>query len=153
MTKGIKLTYLAITINLVIASIIIIRMFQSFNDLIDIITDWPLNVGIGILALYVSGYYIGKKMEFLISQKKWNSILTGIIGLLLVLLIGIIFGSTVGFLQEGLENLDRENGFKNALFDYYVKPLFWIVLFGIIPTIIVGGIMGFGIKKTCYNNV
>jgi hypothetical protein len=145
--KGIRLTFLAITINLIIATIIIITMFGNFNDLTDMLTDWPLNLGIGISALYISGYYIGKRMELLIDIKKWNSILTGMIGLLIILLIGILFGSTIGFLQEGIENIDRENGLSNALFDYYVKPLFWIMFFGIIPTIIFGGLMGYGIKK------
>ena len=122
-------------------------MFGNFNDLTDMLTDWPLNLGIGISALYISGCYIGKRMELLIDIKKWNSILTGMIGLLIILLIGILFGSTIGFLQEGIENIDRENGLSNALFDYYVKPLFWIMFFGIIPTIIFGGLMGYGIKK------
>jgi hypothetical protein len=64
------------------------------------------------------------------------------------LLIGILFGSSVGFLQEGLNHIDREGQLSDSLFDYYIKPLFWIMLFGIIPTIIVGGIMGWKIKTT-----
>ncbi|WP_452231370.1 hypothetical protein [Lacinutrix sp. MEBiC02595] len=152
MKKGTKLAYIRITINLIIAGILIITTFGKFSDLTDIISDWPLNLGVGITALYIAGYYVGKKMEFLIDHKKWNSILIGIIGLLTILLVGIFFGSTVGFLQEGIENIERENGLKNALFDYYIKPLFWIILFGIIPTILVGGIMGYGIKKKCNNN-
>ena len=152
MKKGTKLAYIGITINLIIAGILIITTFGKFSDLTDIISDWPLNLGVGITALYIAGYYVGKKMEFLIDHKKWNSILIGIIGLLTILLVGIFFGSTVGFLQEGIENIERENGLKNALFDYYIKPLFWIILFGIIPTILVGGIMGYGIKKKCNNN-
>ena len=86
-------------------------------------------------------------MEKAIKSRKLNSILTGIIGLNLILLFGIIFGSTVGFIEEGLGEFDRENGIKDALFDYYVKPLFWIFLMGIIPTIIVGGALGYGIKN------
>jgi hypothetical protein len=146
LNKGKNLAYIGITVNLIIAGIIIISMFGKFSDLIDIISDWPLNLGIGITALYISGNYIGKKMEYLINHKNWNSILIGIIGLLSILLIGIFFGSTVGFLQEGIENIGQENGLKNALIDYYIKPLFWIILFGIIPTILVGGIMGWNLK-------
>ncbi|PCI08163.1 MAG: hypothetical protein COB73_07225 [Flavobacteriaceae bacterium] len=151
MKKGIKLTLVGITINLFIAGILIITTFGKFSDLTDILSDWPLNLGVGILALYISGNYIGKKITYLINEKKWNSIFTGIIGLLTILIIGIFFGSTVGFLQEGIRNINLEDGFKNALIDYYVKPLFWIILFGIIPTIFIGGIMGYGIKKTYFN--
>ncbi len=144
--KNTRLTFFAITLNLIIAASIIV-IFTEFKGLINLFSDWPFNLGIGILSLYISGNYIEKRMEFVIHEKKWNSILTGMIGLLLILIIGMFFGSTVGFLQEGIKNINRENGLKNALFDYYVKPAFWILIFGIIPTIIIGGIMGYGIKS------
>lgn len=150
MKKSIVLTYLSIIFNLIIAAIIIIWTF-GFKDLIDIIVSLPLNVFVGIFGLFIGGYYISILMENLIKNRKWNSILTGIIGLILILLIGVLIGSSVGFIQEGIQDFSKENGIKNALFDYYVKPLFWIFLFGIIPTIIVGGFLGYGIKKTCYN--
>tara|TARA_R110002072_G_scaffold301970_1_gene483143 strand:+ start:63 stop:524 length:462 start_codon:yes stop_codon:yes gene_type:complete len=141
-----KLTFLSIIVNLIIAAIIIIWTF-GFKDLIYSLTYLPLNLFVGVCGLFISGYYISIKMEKAIKSRKLNSILTGIIGLNLILLFGIIFGSTVGFIEEGLGEFDRENGIKDALFDYYVKPLFWIFLMGIIPTIIVGGALGYGIKN------
>lgn len=141
-----KLTFLSIVFNLIVAGIIIIWTF-GFKELVYSITYLPLNLFVGICGLFFSGYYISIKMEKLIKSSKWNSILTGIIGLITILFIGIIFGSTVGFIEEGIGDFDKENGIKNALFDYYVKPLFWIFLMGIIPTIIVGGVLGYGIKK------
>jgi cell shape-determining protein MreD len=126
--------------------------FGGFEGLIEIINELALNLSVGILGLYIAGYFIGKKTEILINEKKWNSILVGIVALILILLIGILFGSSVGFLQDGLNHIDREGQLSDSLFDYYIKPLFWIMLFGIIPTIIVGGIMGWKIK-TCYNTV
>jgi hypothetical protein len=141
-----KLTFLSILFNLIVAGLIIVWTF-GFKDLNDFITSLPLNLLVGICGLFIAGYYISLKMEKLIKFRKWNSVLTGIIGLILILLIGVLIGSSVGFIEEGIENFDRENGIKNALFDYYVKPLFWIFLFGIIPTVIVGGILGYGIKK------
>jgi uncharacterized membrane protein len=100
-----------------------------------------LNLGVGILALYISGFFIGNKIEYLIFCKKWKAVLTGIFGLFLVLLIGISVGSTVGFLQEGIEEIGSAYGLKNALFDYYIKPFYWILLLGVIPTTIIGGLM------------
>ncbi|PHS63385.1 MAG: hypothetical protein COB12_09560 [Flavobacterium sp.] len=146
MKNSTKLTFLSILFNLIVAGIIIIWTF-GFKDLIDFITSLPLNLLVGICGLFIAGYYISLKMEKLIKFRKWNSVLIGIIGLILILLIGVLIGSSVGFIEEGIETFDRENGIKNALFDYYVKPLFWIFLFGIIPTVIVGGILGYGIKK------
>lgn len=146
MKNSTKLTFLSIIFNLIVAGIIIIWI-SGFKDLIDLFVNITLNLFIGIFGLFVAGYYISIKMEKLIKSRKWNSVLTGIIGLILILFIGVLFGSTVGFIEEGIENIDRENGITKALFDYYVKPLFWIFFFGIIPTLIVGGILGYGIKK------
>jgi len=147
MKKGIKLAYTGITVNIIIAIIIMIAIHGDYSGLTDVVSDWPLSLGVGILALYISGKYIGNKMEFLIDHKKWNSILVGIIGSLIILIIGIGFGSTVEFIKEGIENIDSEYRLKNTLIDYYAKPITWILLFGIIPTIVVGGIIGYAIKK------
>lgn len=141
-----KLTFFSITFNLIVAGIIIIWTF-GFKDLIDIIISLPLNLFVGIFGLFIGGYYISIEMENVIKKRKWNSIMTGIIGLISILLIGVLIGSSVGFIEEGIQDFGKENGIKKALFDYYVKPLFWIFLFGIIPTVIIGGILGYGIKK------
>ena len=76
-------------------------------------------------------------MENLICEKKWNSILFGMLGLMLILIYG---GSTVGFVKEGLK---RGNNVYEAIVDYYFKPFFWILIFGFIPTLISGGILGY----------
>lgn len=41
--------------------------------------DWSLNLIVGILGLYSSGYFIGKIMEIIIEKKRLNAILIGII--------------------------------------------------------------------------
>lgn len=132
--------------------LIFIYTFGGFEGLIEVINELALNFSVGILGLFIAGYFIGKKTEILINEKKWNSIFVGIVALILILFIGILFGSSVGFLTDGLNHIDREGQLSDSLFDYYIKPLFWIMLFGIIPTIIVGGIMGWKIK-TFKNNV
>lgn len=145
MTKGIKFTFIIISINLLIAALIFISMF-GVNDLKDFLFSLPLNIGVGIFGLFFSGYFIGKRMENLINVKELNKIFVGILGLLLILLIAIILGSTVGFLEEGLANINPEYKITDALFDYYFKPLFWIMLFGIIPTIVAGMFLGYFVK-------
>ncbi len=60
---------------------------------------------------------------------------------LLVLLSGTIIGSTLGFVQEcDYHSWPSELG--NDIFDYFVKPLYWIGIFGSIPASIIGGIWG-----------
>jgi hypothetical protein len=145
MNKAIKLTFIIISINLLIAALICISMF-GVNSLKDFLFSLPLNIGIGIFGLYFLGYFIGKRMENLINKKELNKIFVGILGLLLILLIAIILGSTVGFLEEGLVNINSYYKITDALFDYYFKPLFWVMLFGIIPTIVTGMFLGYFIK-------
>ena len=148
MENGVKLTYGAISINLIIAGIMYVILFGEYISLGQLIILWPLHLGIGIFALYLSGHVVGNKMEYLIVQRKWNSILTGIVGLLIILLIGVLSGSSVGFLPEAISHIKSGNGLKDYLFDYYRLPLYWIFLFGHIPTIIAGGITGYLIKKS-----
>jgi len=154
MNKAVNYTYITVGINLLIAVLIFLWLLTEtknpLKDLVDFILDFPLNFGLGITALFVSSYYIGIKMQNLICEKKWNSILIGMLGLMLILILGVFGGSTVGFVEEGLM---RGNNVYDAIVDYYYKPFFWILLFGFIPTLISGGILGGIIKKTCYNNV
>jgi hypothetical protein len=124
----------------------IIGMFGGIRVLGDLLTNWSLNIGVAITGLYLSGYYIGKKMDFLINHTKSYPIVTGMIGLFLILLIGILSGSSVGFIQEGFEQVSRNGNLSDALFDYYIKPLYWILIFGFIPTFLAGGVLGFLIK-------
>lgn len=147
MRKGIKITYIAITVNLGLALIFSYFLASDLDGLFQQLFDWLINLVTGILALYISGYFVGKKIEFLIKTKHWNSVFTGVIGLFVVLLFGTLIGSSVGFLEEGIANIKKGNTLQNELFDYYVKPLFWILFFGIIPTVIAGGIMGKEIKN------
>lgn len=139
--------YFGITISIVTAAILIVISSGKFNVLLGLLSDWVLNLGVGILALYVAGHYVGRKMEFLINQKEWNSVLIGIIGSFTILLFGIFFGSTVGFLQEGIESVGAIEELKYSIVNYYLKPLYWIISIGFIPTILIGGIVGYRIKK------
>lgn len=154
MNKAVKYTYISIGINLLIAILIFLWLLAGtknpIKDLVDFILDFPLNFGLGITALFISGYYIGNKMQSLICQRKWNSILVGMFGLMIILICGVFGGSTIGFFEEGLANGDSV---YDAIVDYYYKPFFWILIFGFIPTFIAGGILGGQIKKTCYNTV
>lgn len=147
MNRGVKLTYIAIVFNLLVAAMMIIVLFGGPKVIVDLFANWTSNLVVAIIGLFTSGYFIARKMDQLINLKKYPSVLTGIIGLFLILLVGILFGSSVGFIEEGLDHVQRNGRLGDALFDYYVKPLYWILLFGFIPTLIVGGFLGFMIKR------
>ncbi|MBC7747946.1 MAG: hypothetical protein H7Z76_05100 [Methylotenera sp.] len=145
MTKAVKITQIYITINLLIAASIIILMY-GFKDLKGLVGDFLLNFAIGIAGLYFAGAFIGKRMDYYIKVKHFNGVMTGISGLFFILLFGIFTGSTVGFLQKCIDGLGSDTVGEAAV-DYYVKPFFWIVLFGFLPTLIVGSILGICIRK------
>lgn len=147
MTKAVKLTYTIISINLFIAAIIITSMF-GLKSFCETFINLPLNIAFGLLGLYISGYYIGKKIEYQIKERNRNIFIIGVLGLLIIVLIGIISGSTVGFLEEGISQLNSYYKINNAFFDYYFKPFFWILFFGIIPTILTGMTLGYLIKRS-----
>lgn len=149
MTKSLKSTWIIITINLFIAAMIIVIMFD-FESFLNLISNMILNLSVGIIGLYSSGYYFSNKMDYQINFRKRNAFLVGFIGLLLILLFGTFTGSSVGFLQEGISFNDNFNQIKESIFDYYYKPFFWILFFGIFPTIVTGIILGKLIKN--YNN-
>lgn len=145
MTKAVWLTQIIITVNLLIACSIIVLMY-GFKDLKGLVGDFILNFAIGIVGLYFAGNFIGKRMDYFITVRHFNGISTGIVGLFLILFFGIVVGSTVGFLKEVIPGL-RFGTLGDAAIDYYVKPFFWIVLFGFLPTVVMGGVLGICIRK------
>jgi len=108
MNRAVKYTYLTIGINLLIAILLFMLLLvgtkNPTKDLFEFILNFALNFGAGIIALFISGYYIGNKMQTLICQRKLNSILVGMFGLMSILICGVFGGSTIGFIDEGLTN-------------------------------------------------
>lgn len=99
---------------------------------------------IGAIGLLTMGYFFGRLAGVEILVKRKNEFLTGIKYGLLTLITGTLIGSSVGFIQEGIDDID---GFGNPFYDYYFKPLYWVTMYGIIPVIIVGIMFGKQIKR------
>ncbi len=96
-----------------------------------------LNMLVGAVGLIAGGYFFGGIAGKEIIIKKRNPILVGILTGLLVLWIG----STVGFVK-GMD------GMGNPFVDYYVKPMFWITILGVLPVVLVGIWFGKKIEKS-----
>ena len=99
---------------------------------------WP-NLTLGCTGMVLTAYWItGRKLN---PNNVFAGTLTGAAFALVSLFLGTIVGSTLGFLQEAhFESWPEQ--LPDNLFDYYVKPLFWIALFGTLPAAIIGGIWG-----------
>lgn len=145
MTRAVKLTWLIITLNILIATIMILVMF-GVSGFMETIILWPTILLLGILGLYISGFYVAQKMDKEININHQKTYLIGIPGLLTILIIGTFIGSTMGFIQFGISEMGK-NHLSEVIFDYYIKPYFWVFFFGIIPTLITGFILGKLIKN------
>ncbi|PZX91876.1 hypothetical protein DOS84_18250 [Flavobacterium aquariorum] len=145
MTRAVKLTWLIITLNILIATIMILVMF-GVSGFMETIILWPTILLLGILGLYISGFYVAQKMDKEINIKHQKTYLIGIPGLLTILIIGTFIGSTMGFIQFGISEIGK-NHLSEVIFDYYIKLYFWVFFFGIIPTLITGFILGKLIKN------
>ena len=128
----------------------IIVMF-GLRSLMEIILEWLDILLLGIFGLYISGYYLAKKMDKEININHRKTYLIGILGLLTILFIGTFIGSTMGFLRFGISEIGQ-NSLSDIIFDYYYKPYFWIFFFGIIPTIITGFVLGKLLKTNVNSN-
>lgn len=99
---------------------------------------------IGAIGLLTTAYFFGQLAAIEILVKRKNELWTGVKYGLITLVAGTLIGSSVGFIQEGIDNI---GGFSNPFYDYYFKPIYWVAMFGIVPVIIVGLWFGRQIKR------
>ena len=138
----------AVCIGFLIAQLIMTQLsssdeyFKAFFWFMTI--NWKLNILIGAIMMLLVGHFSGQMAGKAIIIKKRNFILVGIFcGIVVLLATGLLSGVT-GFLQEGVNNIGTDD---NPFEDYFLKPLYWITLFGIIPALLVGIWFGNQIKK------
>ena len=147
---GQRLAIKSALIGLTIAYIIFGGLIYSWDEKLLKSAFWIFDVDfwyhliIGAIGLLTMAYFFGQLAGVEILIKRRNEFLTGIKYGLITLLTGTLIGSSVGFIQEGLDNIGE---FSNPFYDYYFKPLYWVTMFGIIPVVIVGLWFGRQIKK------
>lgn len=123
-----------------IAAIMITGMF-GISTLGSLFTSFTLNLSVAIAALYISSYFIGKWLDRMVNVKKRSPSLYSVIAMYAILLTGVISGSTVGFIEEGLDEISY-SGILDPIEDYYFKPFFWVMLYGFLPTLLSGLLLG-----------
>lgn len=111
--------------------------------------EYWLNILIGVIIMLVCGHFYGQLAGKLILIQKWNYVLTGLLIGLAVIFTTAFFASWTGFIQEGIDNIGTND---NPFFDYIFKPMYWVLLFGIIPALLVGIWFGRRIKKKGIEN-
>lgn len=129
-------------IGIAIAYIIMYFLIQSPIWIFEGKIRFVLNIIIGAFGMVFSAYFFGQLAGFLIITKKYWSIPIGVLTGILILVLGTIIGSLLGYFQEGISH-----SLNDGLFDYIVKPLFWVSFFGFIPVLVCGLIYGLILKN------
>ena len=147
---GQRLAIKSALIGLLIAYILFGWVTYSWDQKLSKAVFWIFDVEfwyhlvIGAIGLLTMAYFFGQLAGVDILVKRKNEFWTGIKYGLITLVTGTLIGSSVGFIQEGIDNI---GGFSNPFYDYYFKPMYWVTIFGIVPVVIVGIWFGRQIKK------
>lgn len=146
---GAKQGLIASSIGLVIAQCIMtgfmsIDMGWSKAFFWFLTVDYKLNLFAGAVLLLFNGFFFGRMAGRIILIHHRNSILTGIVTGLAVLLTTAFLCGWTGFFREGLDNIGTGD---DPFQDYILKPFFWIAVFGSIPACLVGALFGYSIRK------
>ena len=146
---GAKQGLKSVFVGIIIAHLIMTLIISSDNGFIDGFlwitrVDYWYHILIGCVIMILCGYFYGRIAGKEILIKKRNYIVVGFLTGMSVLLTTGFLGGITGFLQEGIDNIGTND---NPFYDYLFKPLYWIFLFGLIPSLIVGIIFGKLIKR------
>ena len=145
---GVKVILGGVMAGLMAAILPIVWIDGGLNNLANFFIDaWP-NWSVALIGLFYSGYLLGKKAGTDIIMKKRNAYGVCLKTGFFTLFIGTLCGSLVGF---GVDGLPAES-FTDAVFDYIVKPFYWIFFFGLPFLLIISGILGWQIKRLGLEN-
>jgi hypothetical protein len=102
-----------------------------------------------IFFFFLFAFFFGQKagIDILIKGKDCEK--TGLKYGFLTLISASFFGCFLGFAWEGIDNIGTND---NPFEDYFFKPMFWILIFGIIPSLLVGRWLGKKIKSKILPN-
>jgi type III secretory pathway component EscS len=146
---GSRQAFKGIIIGLIIAYLIMAWFSQGFGLTYALLwiknINYKFNLLIGVIAFVLAGHFLGEQAGIDILIKRKNKYLTGVKYGFFIVIVATIMGSLVGVFQNA--GIDEE-----VFFDYLVKPLFWVILFGFIPIIIVGIWFGSSIESHSNRN-
>ena len=127
------------TIGLIMALLLVFVMAGTIpRFMLDI---WH-SVAIAVGALYFAAGMLGMAAGSLIDRFRQPAVISGIVGIGLAestLLIAAVAGAGVGFIAHS-----REGG---AFADYIGKPVFWVMLVGSLPALVLGIIYAYRVRK------
>ena len=138
----------AVTIGLIVAQLIM-TLLSSDNGILNGFLwfthfNYNLNLLIGVFFMYACGHLYGRRAGYEIIIKNKDSLLVGFKYGLLTIVTTAFLASWTGFFQEGIDNIGTDD---NPFIDYIIKPVFWVFVFGFVPSLFIGLWFGNSIKK------
>jgi hypothetical protein len=108
----------------------LIKKFFWFNSV-----NYKFNLLIVVLILVACGFFYGQIAGSAILFKKRHFVLVGFLTGLATLLTTAFLCGWTGFFQEGSSKIGMED---DPFEDYILKPFYWVSLYGLIPSGLVG---------------
>jgi len=116
--------------------------FKAFFWIVDV--GYFANILVGVGLMLVFGHFFGQQAGKLILLRNWNHFIIGPITGLVILFASVFLASWMGFFQEGI---GYKGSYWTLFFNYIVKPVYWVMLFGALPVLFVGLWFGFRIRE------
>jgi fructose-specific phosphotransferase system IIC component len=141
----VKLTFIFATFGLLAALLLAMLLF-GFIGLGTFTSRFLASFIAAIVGLYAAALFFGKIASRLINENRNTNLKLGVIGVGVAwgcLLVSVLAGSSVEFFAE----IKRSPSLSQAFFDYIFKPLFWVMLFGIIPALFLGRLYATRLRK------
>ena len=96
-----------------------------------------------VISFLIVAYFVGSHAGKQILVKKNHFVKTGIVSGILMVIFGAVLGCFLGFLLESAQDLET----KQPIIDFFLVPIFWIILYGIAPSILLGVWFGYRLKS------
>lgn len=114
----------------------------------------PKEIIVGLIALFIAASWLGKKAGMYLCDKTHDTAMNVVVGLAVAfgsISISVMTGTLVGMVSE----LPRISGSVNfnplyVLLGFFI-PLFFVLLFGAIPAILLGVLYGFLVRNRLRN--
>ncbi len=136
----------------VVTAFTLMLLIFGVNGTYDILINEGLQIQLGVIAgivaLFLSATFLGKIAGRIICYKLRGIAGAAFVGFCLALscvVIAIVAGAPFSFLVQELSNITPEH--KSDFLVFIVAPLFWILFFGILPAMLLGGLYGILVRR------
>lgn len=148
---GMKISLLCAALGVITAFSLMFAIFGA-NGVYDLLIDEGLQIqaGViaGIIALFIFAASLGRIAGKVVCRKARGLTGAAFVGICLALgcvALSIVAGAPFSFLVQELS--DTYSPHKSSLFIFIVAPLYWIMMFGALPAMLLGVLYGALVRR------